>query len=356
LCLARVSRKKKFHIWQYANIPPARQNKMNTVSSETKVLPVKITIPFFRSLVILCTYPGRGVVQQRGFCTSMRCAQCGLPLSPKRNSCPRCGTPINTSNPAKAEGSLIPASALVPQLPFSTPQHSFEDSQSVSPSEPAPQANMPAPYPANNLPDRSGQSPARKPYPSTPGTSKTTIIGFTSAGLCIFAGTLLLFFVYLIGQGFLPAGTTPTSDTQLSNMVKANQTATVTYHSKPSTPPITPTPTLPGQGLLDIAVLSNDFNGTQPLTDFKVNQTIYVVLSLHPGSNSRAICLNWYLNDQLVKNFAFDVINPTYNYHYYSYTTMPTTGSGRVDISLASTTTACTDAIMAKKLAFTVTA
>jgi hypothetical protein len=283
----------------------------------------------------------------------MRCAQCGLPLSPKRNSCPRCGTPINASNPAKAEDSLTPASAFAPQLPFSTPQHSFEDRQGLPPSEPAPQANMPAPSPTNNLPDRSGQTPARKSYPSKPATSKTTIIGFTSAGLCIFAATLLLVFVYLIGQGFLPAGTTPTSDTQLSNTVKANQTATVSHPSKPSTPSITPTPTLPGQGLLDIAVLSNDLNGTQPLTDFKANQTIYVVLSLHSSGNSHAVCLNWYLNNQLVKDFAFDVI-PAYNYRYYSYTTMSTTGNGRVDISLASTT-ACNDAIMAKKLAFTVT-
>jgi hypothetical protein len=245
-------------------------------------------------------------------------------------------------------------------MSFSAPQHSFEDGQSIPPSEPAPQANMPAPYPTNNLPNRSGQPPARKPRigaspirPSTPGSSKTTIIGFTSAGLCIFAGTLLLVFVYLIGQGFSSAGTTTTSDTQPLNAVKANQTATASHHSNPSTPLITPTPTLPGQGLLDLSVLSNDLNGTQPSTDFKVNRTIYVVLSLHPGDTSRAVCLNWYLNDQLIKNFAFDV-NPTYNYHYYSYTTIPTTGSGRVDISLASTT-ACTDAIMTKKLAFTVT-
>jgi len=155
-----------------------------------------------------------------------------------------------------------------------------------------------------------------------------------------------------VGQGSSPAGTTSPGNTQLANTVKINQTATATYLSKPTVPPITPTPTLPGQDLLDMSVLSNDFNNIQPLTDFKVNQTIYVVLTLHPGGTSHEVCLNWFLNDLLVKKFAF-AVDPTSNYHYYSYTTMLTTGSGYVEISLASTT-ACSDDILAKKLYFTV--
>lgn len=234
------------------------------------------------------------------------------------------------------------------------------------PSEPAQQANLqssfppPSPsspldsYPTHDLPNRSRQPNAHKPSSSLQSRSKTTTIGLTSAGLCIFAGSLLLVFVYLVGQGFLPTAAAPTSSIQQADIVKANQTATATYLSKSSSPAITPTPTLPGQGLLDISVLSSDLNGMQPSTDFKVNQTIYVVLTLHPGGNSHAVCLDWYLNNQLVKPFGFEV-DPTSNDDYYSYTTMLTAGSGHVDISLASTT-ACIDPILAKKLNFTVSA
>jgi hypothetical protein len=184
-------------------------------------------------------------------------------------------------------------------------------------------------------------------------------MGFTIAGLCITAGTLLLVFVLLIGQGFLGGDNTsiPASNTQQPNTVRSNQTASATQTPTPTTPQITPTPTLPGQGLLDTSVLSSDFNEQtgqviQETTSFQVNQKIYVILSLHPGGTSRAVCLNWYLNGSLVNLYPFEV-DPASNYKYYSYTMMHAAGNGRLDISLASTT-ACTDAILAQKLDFTV--
>ena len=180
-------------------------------------------------------------------------------------------------------------------------------------------------------------------------------MGFTIAGLCIIAGSLLLVLVYLVGQDFSQADGTPTtSKSQQSSPVRADQSAPTIHTPIPTTPPITPTPTLPGQGLLDTAVLSNNFNeqtGIQQSTTFRVNQRIYVILNLHPGGRSHAICLNWHLNNKLVNKFAFEV-NPASNYNYYSYAVMTATGNGYVDISLASTT-ACTDAILAQKLGFT---
>jgi hypothetical protein len=293
----------------------------------------------------------------------MRCNQCGLPLSPQHTSCRRCGAPVNPSHQARTEGSPLPMSPLAPQTPFSAPQPPqarFEDRQAPPP-EPAPQGNMqanfprpsspPVFYPTNNLPNRSGGPLADRS--SAQSSTKITRIGLTSAGLCIIAGSLLLIFVYLLGQGFIPiGGTSSISEAQLTSTARANQTATAIQLSTPTPLPTTPTPTLPGQSLLSTAVLSDDFNVIQPLTDFKVNEKIYVVLSLNAGGNSRAVCLNWYLNDQSVNKFAFE-IDPTGSYNYYSYTIMTITGRGRVDISLASTT-ACTDAIMAKKLNFTV--
>lgn len=287
----------------------------------------------------------------------MRCTQCGLPLSPKRNNCPRCGTPVNTSNPAKAEFPPHPTSAPAPQMPF-------EVGQGMPPSESTQQVAFPTSGPTsqpvsnitNNLADRPGQPLAHKPYLSTQDPSKTIRIGLTSAGLCIIVGSLLLAFVYLVGQGVSPAGETTTPNNTHTTL-RVDQTATATHHITPTPPPLTPTPTLPGQGLLDTSVLASVFNEQtgqiiQQATSFQIYQKIYVVLSLHSGSNSHAICLNWYLNDQSVNKFAFEA-NPISSYHYYSYTTMSTPGNGHVDVSLASTT-ACADAIMAKILNFTV--
>jgi hypothetical protein len=218
---------------------------------------------------------------------------------------------------------------------------------------------MSAPYPVNNQPNRSGQLLGHKPSSSTRSRSKTTAIGLTSAGLCIVAGSVLLIFVYLVGQGLLPVGATPASDTQLSNAVKANQTATAMYRSTPTTPAITPTPTLPGQGLLDTAVLSNNFDQQtgqilQQSTSFQVDQTIYLVFTMHPGGSSHTACVNWYLNDQLM-NPSSQAVGSASNIKYFFYTIMHTPGHGHIDILLSSTTV-CSDAILAKRLLFTVSA
>ncbi len=300
----------------------------------------------------------------------MRCSQCGLPLAPRRDTCPRCGTSIsaNMANQARLEGPPLqmpfPAEQL-PQLPFA----SAEGRPSMPSSEGAPQANVqafwtsspsspPVSYPTNDLPNRPEPPLARKPYSSAQSSAKRTRMGFTIAGLCIMAGSLLLVFVYLIEQGVLPGGRTTTlNDIRASSTARPDQTAIVTQTPPPSTPAVTPTPTLPGQDLLDTSALSDTFNEQtgqilQQSTDFKVNQKIYVIFSLHPGGNSHLVCLDWYLNDVSVNKLAFQV-NPAYNYKYYSYAFMSTSGKGHVDISLASSTT-CTDALLAQKLSFTV--
>src|SRR5579864_4472103 len=229
----------------------------------------------------------------------MRCSQCGLPLAPRRDTCPRCGTPIsvNSSKHAKPEvfSQQMPFPAQQqPQVPFP----SAEGWPSMPPSEPAPQANVqtawssgpslpPVSYQNNTLPDRSEPLLARKPYAPAQSHSKRTRMGFTIAGLCIITGSLLLIFVYLIAQGLLPGSRTTTlSDTQQSNTVRLSQTPTAIQTSASSTPSVTPTPTLPGQSLLDTSVLSNNFNEQtgqilQQSTNFKVSQKIYVILSLH---------------------------------------------------------------------------
>jgi hypothetical protein len=298
----------------------------------------------------------------------MRCSQCGLPLSPTRNSCPRCGTPIsaNLPNQAKVEGPLAQmpfAPQQVPQVPFT----SAESWQGLPPSETMQQANMqaafsipspsssPTSYPTNNFPNRSEPPFAHKPDSSTRDSSKTTRIGLTAAGLCIMVGSLLLILVYLVGQGVLPGGETTTlSVDQQTSTARATQAASVTQAPTSTIPPLTPTPTWPGQNLLNSSVLSNDFNNPQSLTDFKVNQKIYAVLSLRAGSTTHTVCLNWYLNNQLVNAYSSEV-NPASNYKYYYWATMQTPGSGYVGVSLASTMS-CSNAVLAQKLNFTVTA
>jgi hypothetical protein len=272
----------------------------------------------------------------------------------------------NQSNQARAEGPLVQmpfASQQVQQVPFP----STEGWQNRSPSETTQQANMqvasptpspsssPISYPINNLLNRLEPPFAHKSDPSTRDSSKTTRIGLTAAGLCIMVGSLLLILVYLVGQGVLPSGETTTiSNAQQTNTAKLAQTATVTQAPTSTIPPVTPTPVLPGQNLLNSSVLSNDFNNPQSSTDFKVNQKIYAILSLRVSSNTHTVCLNWYLNNQLVNAYSSEV-NPASNYKYYYWATMQTPGNGYVSISLSSTMS-CTNAVLAQKLNFTVSA
>jgi hypothetical protein len=258
-----------------------------------------------------------------------------------------------------------------PQVAFPTP----EDWQRTPPSNPGQQANIqqaawspnPSSAPYQAMQNRPGQSFAHNPYsphspyPPTKRRSQTTRIGFTIAALCIIAGGFLLIFVYFIGQEVLPgSGTAANSGITLQSTTtpkSQTQVPTTTVVSTATISPATPTPTLPGQNLLDTSVLASNFNEQtgqiiQQSTTFQVDQKVYVVFALHPGGNSHTVCLNWYLNDQSVNTFSFQV-NPASNYSYYSYTMMHTAGNGRVDISLSSTTD-CTGATMAKQLTFTI--
>jgi hypothetical protein len=272
----------------------------------------------------------------------------------------------NFQNPGSPPTPFSPAQS--PQMPFPP----SENRQNMFSSGPEQQVNMqpatfpmadssplPPSYATNTMQNRQGQPFPRNPYPATRGRSKTTRIGFTVAGLCILAGGFLLTFVYFIGQGLLPDGgaATTANTTQPSITAVAHSQPTPTIVPTPTTTAVTQTPTLPGQNLLDTSVLGTGVNPqtgqiVQQSTSFQVNQKIYVVLSLHPGGNIHTVCLNWYLNDQSVNTFSFEV-NPASNYNYYSYASIGTAGNGRVEISLASTTS-CVDATMAQKLSFTV--
>ena len=48
--------------------------------------------------------PMEGVYAQEGGYLEMRCASCGLPLSPSRTTCPRCGTPIAGKSEGRSSG------------------------------------------------------------------------------------------------------------------------------------------------------------------------------------------------------------------------------------------------------------
>ena len=254
--------------------------------------------------------------------------------------------PIEAMNTA----SLVPPEQ-VSQLTFNpkpeTLVRAFTDTKSVRLKPAIQTADIPISY------QRSTPAfPLTPPKPRTNAAFPSPQKRLPSKRLSLLIGGILgLVFVYFIGQAFLLGINTSTSsgNTQQPTTTKSDQTAT--------TSPVTPTPTLPGQDLLDTSVLSNSFNEQtgqvlQQSTDFKVNQKIYVILSLHPGGNSHLVCLDWYLNDLSVNKLAFQ-INPAFNYKYYSYAIMSATGKGHVDILLTSTT-ACTDAILAQELTFTV--
>jgi hypothetical protein len=196
------------------------------------------------------------------------------------------------------------------------------------------------------------------PAQQAKGSSSTTRLALTIAGLCIFAGGFLLVFIYLIEQGFLLENevTSPLLST-MTPITQTHQSPTAQAQVTPTPITASPTAVLPGQDLLDTATLASQFNEQtgqiiQLGTTFAVNQKFYIVFSLHPGGQSNLVCLSWYLNNQQVSSLYLRV-NPASNYSYFSYITMSAAGPGRVDVSVTSTND-CTAALLARQLPFTI--
>jgi hypothetical protein len=180
-------------------------------------------------------------------------------------------------------------------------------------------------------------------------------IGFTAAGLCLIIGALILTLVSIMAQSLLP------SDVKLSQttQVNARNTRPATISPSPTLPTPTPVELLPGAQYITnarMASVVNEKTGQvlQYGTNFAVNQKIYMTFALNTGTQGGAVCFRWYLNNQYLKGFdyAFGVEKNLF-YNSFSYARMATPGAGNVEVYWASTV-ACTDKLLAQRVAFTV--
>lgn len=331
----------------------------------------------------------------------MRCTSCGLPLSPQRTHCPRCGKAVGKSGKQEEQ---VNNQVGVPQLAFSTLQESNNVSANAETIQALP-TSIAQQQASNQMPDRVNQlSPEQEKTPlSHPGQSSNwqsssqprqkstpshTIRpgkfqplphppqrpgqphsrhkvqpGFTVAGLCVLAGGLILMLVYIISLNLtlLPANnqssSTTAANTPVSQNVSPGTQGGLPTNTTPTLalPTAIATSTLPGKTYIDNAQMSGNVNtntalSSQATTTFTVKQQIFVTFMLHPVS-SGAVCLFWYINQKQFSQFAFPV-GPI-SQHAFSYAYAYSPGPGSVNIYWASST-ACTDKLLAQTVNFTV--
>lgn len=175
-------------------------------------------------------------------------------------------------------------------------------------------------------------------------------IGFTVAGLCIFAAALILLFVNFMAMGL--------SRNTSNGGSHATLTGTPSQSATPS-PSTTPTEiSLPGKHFIDKAqtATSVDISTGKPLgpnDTFAVNQKVYLSIHLHPAGHAGAVCLLWFLNGKRTTHYEF-LVSPG-DTVAYSFTTYPQPGTAYVDIYWAKTIL-CAGKLLAQHVTFTITA
>lgn len=304
----------------------------------------------------------------------MKCTNCGLPLSPSRSVCSRCGTPREGKQSKVAvSSSLLPVGAFSSRAhqgragdeqrqsgsaihnsatQWDAPGIAFAQTQ-LGQQQPSVNSNQQTPS-EEHVPDRRPPD-ATMPFPRKLVTSPR--VGFTVAGLCVFIAGLLLAFVYFMTSSSSLVSSQTTTGSLTSPPTKLQSTDTpIATRTSPS-PTATSTGAFPGQQYIDNAQTAGTINTAtaQPIqvaSSFKVNQRIYVTLNVHNAGRSGAMCFHWLLNDkEIAKIYGLPLAAnvPT----AYSYVSYESPGAGTVEIYWASTP-ACTDSQLAQKVSFTV--
>ena len=347
----------------------------------------------------------------------MRCVSCGLPLSPKRTHCPKCGT-ASTREPGRQNEDAA-SQGEVPQYAFPAPQNGFPtlqvNGQAQMPYASAWEIQQQAPsVPQAVYQPMSGEMPPSGPFPdmgSTPfasgqpqqlwlsggdspnrqtsdgksasrprlkGTARansglspkkpkqangrsTARLNFTIAGLCVLTGGLILIFVYIISFSLPP---TLASSQQAVVATATTQGFSPTAQGTPAnatatiqaTPAATPTVGLPGAQYIDTARMASSVNTT----------TAQPIQLTSKFKTKQPIFVTFMLHPQNTGGAVCLLwyLNQKPFSHYafsvdttpqsaYSYAYAGSPGSGSVEIYWASTT-ACTDTELAQVLKFTV--
>ena len=339
----------------------------------------------------------------------MNCMHCGLPLSPKNTytHCPRCNMPLAPEPQSSVKSQSYDNQAWGDQRGTSGPSWGQEQAQAqqtsstsspqwatISPQDQQPfhQTGQQVPFPqagqgwqaaSHLLPQQStpesmsshtyrNNAPYMTPagvmgaLSSTPVTGnrpqapRTNNMGFVIAGLCVFAGGLILIFVYFMALGLPSSNSTNSAYTNTGTTAtphtNANLPTTVT-----TSPTVAPSPTTsgnPGAQYIDNPQMASSVNistaqPTQATTTFKPQQRIYVTFNIHPNGKFGAVCLYWYLNSKDITQYPF-AVTPN-DKAGYSYAIYGGTGPAYVEIYWASST-ACSDKILAQQVNFKVTA
>jgi hypothetical protein len=364
----------------------------------TKLL---LTRSFFTTATLpssyICRSHAKDLFNKEVLLKIMKCVQCGMPLSPTRTNCPRCGTPAGKpagkvrltrdSSPtpprAKLHTDIDTISKATPVWPSLTPP--------ITPTRDTPSEQEAFPIPAGSFfpsvaPSNVAQAgetaqaqnydnvraaspepfyrPAPPPQPmyptkATASSQPKTKLGFTVAGMCFITGIIILVFVFIMAQS-LPSNTT---------------TASIPTPPKPRITLPTPTPALPtptsvqttptptsNQYINNVGLASSVDTSTgqaiQPATEFHTNQAIYVTMTIQQLAYTGAVCLEWSVNNQVYPYASAatpggaSYLTQTNAYFFYRPGTI---GTGKVSISWASTTD-CTDKVLIQSLPFSVIA
>jgi hypothetical protein len=254
----------------------------------------------------------------------MKCAACGMPLSPNRQqaTCPKCGTPVSTRAGQKAASGAV--------------QHGFPEPSAFNSPPQSPLSPPPPPRQEWQVWQPVGQQP--------PANNRSVRPGFTIAGLCILAGALLLILVYVLaisGQG------------NQQNITTQQNTPRPTVIPSPTSNPSPTATALPGQQYIDNAQISSSPPpNLQATNTVKKGQNFYVSFDVHPGGQSGVVCLVWYLNGQKANSYTIPV--GVHSTSSYGTEIIGSPGSGSVNLYWATDAT-CSNELLAQQVTFTVT-
>lgn len=336
----------------------------------------------------------------------MKCAQCGMPLSPSRTHCPRCGVLVGKSpgkirftrdssptpphailhadidtisktppvwptnkppvtpsgeTPPEQEAFPIPAGGFFPSAAsFIAPQpdeaahaqhHDYASGTPTSTPVPLPE---PSYTPALQL------QPTYPPRTTLPRQQKTRL-GFTIAGMCFMTGIIIMVFVFIMAQGLPTNNVTANIPAPSKSPIASLPTQTPVPPTTPTSVQATPTPTS-NQYINNVSLASSVNPSTgqalQFATEFHTNQNIYVTMTIQQLAYTGAVCLEWSINNQIYPYATLATpggatyLTQTNAYFYYRPGTI---GNGTVSISWASST-ACTDKVLIQSLPFSVIA
>ncbi|GCE48817.1 hypothetical protein EI42_04276 [Thermosporothrix hazakensis] len=291
----------------------------------------------------------------------MTCTHCGFSVSPARSHCPRCGLPVETGQ-AHFEGQQ-PLVLTAPDmtegsypLPMSETMLGLEE-YALSPEVAVhTDGQLVQPFPEFEFQDPSSRQPTSarpllEPKTGFLGGPHSTRFGFTLSALCLLAGAMILVFVAVMAPGL--SGKTGNGPNNSPLTIEEKPTK-VADHPTATTIP-TEVSAFPGEKYIDNVQLGSSVDRTSaritvPATSFRLGQTVYITMAVHP-ERPGALCLYWYINNSLLHYLPYEASNASISYWFAVKPAVM--GNGSVEVYWASTP-ACIDKQLAYRGSFNI--